>query len=167
MVHRHDMIEEAHHLLPQYPIVTFDSKGFSKSGKTMMEYAFMVGNKAMVIECGQKGFSVELTKEMKKACLNLISHLKSKVKPEKKKISVLHIEGSIMNENGAKLLPGFLSLTSFSAGQVLASSSEGEIKASFDGYLIFPYYEAKNPLKSKGKFEICNLCRRIDYLEKD
>lgn len=163
MVHLHDVIETAHELLPQYPIVTFDAKGFSKSGKTMMEYALMVNQKAMVIECGQKGFSEELSNEIEKACLRLIKNLSQKKTLQNKDIEVLHIEGSILSDNETLLFPGFLSLSPFKRGQDLAFNDQGNIKADFEGYLIFPSYEEK----TMESYEICNLCRKINYLEKD
>ncbi len=162
MTHRHDLIEKAYELLPEYPIVTFDSNGFSKSGKTMIEYALMMGRKAIVIECGQKCFSEALAQEIEKACLRLIKNSGDEPQQNNKEISVLHIEKSIMSDDETLLVPGFRSLSPFKKGQELAYNDHKKVNAEFDGYLIFPSYEEKT-LES---YELCNLCRKINYLDK-
>jgi thymidylate kinase len=52
-------------------------EGLDKSGKTMLEYSSTKKIKAMVIECGQKGFSTELSEKVAEACLELVKTLKT------------------------------------------------------------------------------------------
>jgi succinylglutamate desuccinylase len=159
--HNHELIQIANHLLPQFPIVTFGQGGFSKSGKTMLEYSSSIGTKAMVIECGQKGFSKELSTKVANACLDLITNLKNTVIEKPKEISVLHLVGSITNMGNTHLVPGLVSYVPIKQGQVLAHEGVIEIKAPFDGRLVFPSYGEK----ARTNHELCNLGRIINYTD--
>jgi len=159
--HNHELIQIAHQLLPQFPIVTFGQGGFSKSGKTMLEYSSSIGTKAMVIECGQKGFSEELSTSVASACLDLIKNLKNTEIQKPKEISVLHLVSSITNMGNTHLIPGLVSYFPIKQGQVLAHEGEIEIKAPFDGRLVFPSYGEK----ARTNHELCNLGRIINYTD--
>lgn len=159
--HNHELIEVANHLLPQFPIVTFGQGGFSKSGKTMLEYSSSKKIKAMVIECGQKGFSEELSTKVATACLELIKNLKNIKIQKPKEISVLHLVSSVTNMGNTHLIPGLVSYLPIKQGQVLAHEGEIEIKAPFDGRLVFPSYGEK----ARTNHELCNLGRMINYTE--
>lgn len=161
MEHRHELIERAHQLMPQFPIVTFGAGGFSHSGKTMLEYASSVGTQAMVIECGQKGFSKDLSSQVATACIDLVQNLKRKIIHKPKNISVLHLISSIPNRGNTHLVPGLVSYLPFTQGQVLAYEGDLEIKAPFDGRLVFPSYGDK----ARTNHELCNLGRVINYTE--
>jgi len=159
--HNHELIQIANQLLPQFPIVTFGQGGFSQSGKTMLEYASTKNIKAMVIECGQKGFSDELSTKVATGCLELIKTLKNIEIKKPKEISVLHLVGSITNMGNTHLVPGLVSYLPIKQGQVLAYEGEIEIKAPFDGRLIFPSYGEK----ARTNHELCNLGRIINYTD--
>ena len=161
MKHQHELIEIAHELLPQFPIVTFGQGGFSRSGKTMLEYAATVKAKAFVIECGQKGFSEELSLLVATSCLELTQILKNLKMLKPKNISVLHIESSITNMGNTHLVPGLVSYLPIKQGQVLAYEGEVEIKAPFDGRLVFPSYGEK----ARTNHKLCNLGRMINYTD--
>ena len=156
--HKHELIQIAHQLLPEFPIITFGEKGFSKSGKTMLEYASLQGAKALVIECGQQGFSAELAEKVEKACLDLIEILKYKVIKKAERIEVLELVSSITNVNGkTHLVPGLVSYTPIRAGQILAYNGETPVLAPFDGRVIFPSYGEK----ARTNHELCNLGKTI------
>jgi succinylglutamate desuccinylase len=159
--HRHELIRIANQLLPQFPIVTFGTGGFSQTGKTMLEYASSIGTKALVLECGQKGFSAELSEKLTGACLELIKTMKQAEIQNPKDISVLHLVGSITNMGNTHLIPGLVSYLPIKQGQVLAHEGELEIKAPFDGRLVFPSYGEK----ARTNHELCNLGKVINYLD--
>ncbi|MBC7457810.1 MAG: succinylglutamate desuccinylase/aspartoacylase family protein [Bdellovibrionaceae bacterium] len=159
--HNHDLIEIANQLLPQFPIVTFGKDGFSKSGKTMLEYSSSKKIKAMVIECGQKGFSEELSTKVATACLELIQNLKDLQIKKPKEIFVLHLVSAVTNMGNTHLVPGLVSYLPIKQGQVLAYEGEIEIKAPFDGRLVFPSYGEK----ARTNHELCNLGRMINYTD--
>ncbi len=161
MEHRHELIQIANQLLSQFPIVTFGTGGFSKSGKTILEYASSVGAKAMVIECGQNGFSEDLSQKVESACLELIKTLKSTEIQKPKKILVLHLVSSITNMGNTHLVPGLVSYFPIKQGQVLAHEGQIEIHAPFDGHLVFPSYGEK----ARTNHELCNLGRIINYTD--
>lgn len=159
--HNHELIQIANQLLPQFPVVTFGAGGFSKSGKTMLEYSSSRKTKAMVIECGQKGFSTELSEKVAEACLELVKTLKTTEIKTPKEISVLHLVGSITNMGNTHLVPGLVSYLPIKQGQVLAHEGSIEIKAPFDGRLVFPSYGEK----ARTNHELCNLGKIINYTD--
>ncbi len=159
--HNHELIQIANQLLPQFPVVTFGAGGFSKSGKTMLEYSSSKKIKAMVIECGQKGFSMELSEKVAEGCLELVKTLKTTEIKKPKDISVLHLVNSITNMGNTHLVPGLVSYLPIKQGQVLAHEGVIEIKAPFDGRLIFPSYGEK----ARTNHELCNLGRIINYTD--
>jgi succinylglutamate desuccinylase len=159
--HNHELIEVANQLLPQFPIVTFGKGGFSKSGKTLLEYSSDIGTKALVIECGQKGFSDELSAKITAACLDLMKNVKNIEIKKPKEISVLHLVSSVTNMGNTHLIPGLVSYFPFKQGQVLAYEGEVEIKAPFDGRLVFPSYGDK----ARTNHELCNLGRIMNYTD--
>lgn len=161
--HKHDLIQIAHQLLPDFPIITFGDKGFSKSGKTLLEYAALQGAKALVIECGQKGFSEELSEKIEKGCLDLIELLKNRIIKKPERIEVLELVSSITNVDGqTHLVPGLISYAPMKAGQILAYNGETPVLAPFDGRVIFPSYGEK----ARTNHELCNLGKTINYLDK-
>lgn len=159
--HNHELIQIANQLLPQFPVVTFGAGGFSKTGKTMLEYSSSRQIKAMVLECGQKGFSQDLSTKVANACLDLITNLKNTVIEKPKEISVLHLVGSITNMGNTHLVPGLVSYLPIKQGQVLAHEGSIEIKAPFDGRLVFPSYGEK----ARTNHELCNLGKIINYTD--
>lgn len=159
--HNYELIEIANQLLPQFPIVTFGAGGFSKSGKTMLEYSSSKKIKAMVIECGQKGFSTELSEKVADACLELVKNLKTTKIQKPKEISVLHLVSSVTNMGNTHLVPGLVSYLPIKQGQVLAHEGSIEIKAPFDGRLVFPSYGEK----ARTNHELCNLGKIINYTD--
>lgn len=159
--HNHELIQIANQLLPQFPVVTFGAGGFSKTGKTMLEYSSSCQIKAMVLECGQKGFSQDLSTKVANACLDLITNLKNTVIEKPKEISVLHLVGSITNMGNTHLVPGLVSYLPIKQGQVLAHEGSIEIKAPFDGRLVFPSYGEK----ARTNHELCNLGKIINYTD--
>jgi succinylglutamate desuccinylase len=161
MEHRHELIQIANQLLPQFPIVTFGTDGFSKTGQTMLEYASAQGAKAMVIECGQNGFSEDLAQKIESACLELINTLKNTKIIKTKHISVLHIVTSITHMGNTHLIPGLVSYLPIKQGQVLAHEGVVEIKAPFDGRLVFPSYGEK----ARTNHELCNLGQIVNYTD--
>ena len=161
MEHRHELIQIADQLLSQFPIVTFGSEGFSVVGKTMLEYSYLVGTKAIVIEIGQKGFNQELATQVTVGCIDLIKALAQFEIKKSKNISVLHLETSISSMGNTQLVPGLVSYQKIKRGQVLAHQGEIEIKSPFDGRLVFPSYGEK----SHSNYELCNLGKLINYTD--
>lgn len=159
--HDHATIQMVHQLLPQFPMVTFGGNGFSQNGKTMIEYAGTIGTKAIVIECGQNGFSDGLSFKLESACLGLIKNLnKNKIRPLEK-IPVVYLVESIVHAGHTALVPGLTSYMPITQGQVLAYDNGLEIKAPFNGRLFFPCYGQY----AQTKHELCNLGREINYLD--
>ena len=152
--HDENLIGLAHHLLPELPIVTFPLEGFSQGGKTLNEYAAMVGARALSIECGQKGFSTEIAEQTVASCFQLIAELESPSPArDKKEIEVYYISKFIMNTPGACLTLGMTNFMAITAGQVLGQRSEGPILSPVAGRLFFPKY---GELASKSP-ELCEI----------
>lgn len=124
-----------------WPIVTFDASGFSKDGKTLMEFAREEQIPALVIEISQNGFDLKLAKTI----CDVLFYLNAEaiINPAKKiSVDYFKISHHITKHTlGSELIPGFQNLQSVKEGQVLGITPNGEEYLSpADGLLIFPKY---------------------------
>ncbi|MEQ1721685.1 MAG: succinylglutamate desuccinylase/aspartoacylase family protein [Pseudobdellovibrio sp.] len=138
-----ELIRFADQIAPNKPIVCFDLNGFSREGKTLMEFTQNMGVNSLVYEIGQKGFNEVLANEYKTYLLRLLNE--GVFEPEKstKKLSYLLINQIIPNQNGYALMPDLKSLDQVAKNQVLAQNSHtnSEYLSPIDGYIIFPRYK--------------------------
>jgi len=137
------LIDLANVLLPEIPIVTFATEGFSGEGKTMLEYASTVDCDAIAIECGQAGFCEVLSKKISALTFKLIDNLKEEnlVVSAKGPIEHFHIDSTIENTGGDYLIPGLINHMKVNRGQLIGHRKNGsEIVSNLDGRLYFPRY---------------------------
>lgn len=161
--HNQKSVEFAFELLPETPIVTFPSSGFSIEGKTMLEYASSIGCKAFAIECGQKGFSNILSENMLILIKNLIKKTTyRKAKEINKSIIITHLVETIKNEEGSYLAPNLKNHMKVLQGEVIGFRKNGqEITVNQDGRLYFPRYGNLACIKSSPV--LCDIGKEIDY----
>lgn len=139
--HHEKLIKMANALLPEVPIVTFAENGFSKNGKTMIEYALNVGRLGMAIECGQKGFNDEISLKMQNVLSDLIDKLSSNIDLSTTDIFVNQILQTIDYHDGDELIPGLQSHQVVKKDEVIGKKADGEnILSPVDGYIYFPKY---------------------------
>lgn len=125
----------------EWPIITFDSSGFSKDGKTLMEFAMSEKLPALVIEISQNGFDLNIAKTICEGLFYL--NAQTIIAPPKKanvdyfKITH-HLTKFIV---GSELMPGFENLQSVKENDILGITPAGnEYFCPADGLFIFPKY---------------------------
>lgn len=135
------LISMAHILNPDWPIVCFDSKGFSRDGLTLSEFAKSEKIPALVIEISQNGFDQSLARIMCEKMFYIDFEKLIQPKPLKE-IVYYQITHQIKKSNlGVELLPGLVNLQNISDGDVLGYNPNGEeLKSPTSGLLIFPKY---------------------------
>lgn len=139
--HHEKLIQMANFLLPDLPIVTFAAEGFSKNGKTMIEYALENHSFGLAIECGQKGFNAEMSTMMQDILQKLISKLSTKFEYQSKEVTVFQITQTIDYFDGDELLKGLNSHQKVLAGDILGKRVNGDpIISPVNGYIYFPKY---------------------------
>ncbi|MES2803902.1 MAG: succinylglutamate desuccinylase/aspartoacylase family protein [Bdellovibrionota bacterium] len=135
------MISMAHILNPDWPIVCFDARGFSRDGHTLSEFARHEKIHTLVIEISQNGFDQSLAREMcdKLFYLNFTNLISPKPNIETPYFKITH---QLTKQNqGVELLPGLENLQAVSDGEILGYSPNGEeLKSPAQGLLIFPKY---------------------------
>ncbi len=136
------LIRYAHHMRPDFPIVTFPNSGFSKEGQTLTEFAKTYSIPAFVIEIGQSGFNNERALLMKNLIqtLDVDQILNTEAANQ---INYYHINEVIPAEPDLKLKPNLYSFQSFKKNEVLTDSPKS-YKMPEDGVIIFPYYAKEN-----------------------
>lgn len=138
--HREHLIQKAHALVPEIPIVTFPVGGFSGDGKTIIEFAASVNCQALTIECGEKGFSKPMADQITKVVFKLIENLKTKSEAKAESIEVTHLTDKVVNKGQTELIPGLASYMQIKKDQILAYENKEPVRAPFDGRLFFPRY---------------------------
>lgn len=169
--HYPHLVELAHELAPDLPIVTFPPMGLSYSGKTLNEFAYSIGVPSLALEWGQKGFSKTMASQ---ACdlffkaMNRIvdaggsekfrAELNSQ-KTKSHKIDVYYLKESVMNHHRGRLNPGLNGFHQVKAGQQIGQSDVGPILAPYDGRVFFPKYGRLAEVSP----ELCEVGVLIDY----
>lgn len=124
-----------------WPIVTFDTLGFSKDGKTLMEFAWGEKIPALVIEISQNGFDLNLAKTVCEGLFYL--NAEAVITPPKKDdISYYKITHHLTKFIvGSELMPGFQNLQVIKEDDILGITPAGnEYFCPADGLFIFPKY---------------------------
>lgn len=135
------LISSASMINKEWPIITFDKSGFSKDGKTLMEFAWEEKIPALVIEISQNGFDLKLSK----AICDELFYLHSEAiidPPQKTDINYFKITHHLTKNNlGSELIPGFQNLQPVKENDVLGITPHGEgYLCPANGLLIFPKY---------------------------
>lgn len=124
-----------------WPIITFDGAGFSKDGKTLMEFAVAEKIPALVIEISQNGFDLDLAKSVCNQLFNLDAE--AITNPAKKtNVSYFKITQQITkNGLGLTLNPGFKNLQALNENEFIGLLRNDEkYPCPATGLMIFPKY---------------------------
>lgn len=125
----------------EWPIITFDGAGFSKDGKTLMEFAWSEKIPTLVIEISQNGFNLELAKSIMNQLFFL--NAESIIQPTNKaNVDYYKISHQLTKYSvGVELIPGFKNLQAIKANDVLGVAPNGSnYLCPADGLFIFPKY---------------------------
>jgi hypothetical protein len=135
------LILSAHAMNANWPIVAFDSAGFSKDGRTLMEFSLSQKIPSFVIEISQNGYDQSLALEMcdRLFYLNVDGMTASKHQFDIEYNKITH---SLTKDLiGVELIPGFSNLQKVVEGELLGFSTSGdEYFAPASGLMIFPKY---------------------------
>ena len=125
----------------EWPIIIFDSSGFSKDGKTLMEFARGEKIPALVIEISQNGFDLNLAKSICEQLFYLNAELII-APPKKDDVSYFKITQHLTKFiTGSELMPGFQNLQQIKENDILGITPAGnEYFCPADGLFIFPKY---------------------------
>ena len=135
------LISMAHMLNPDWPIVCFDSKGFSRDGHTLSEFARSEKMPVLVIEISQNGFDLSLARLMCEKMFYINFEKLIQPKPIKETVYFQITHQLTKKTEGVELLPGLANLQQVSGGDVLGYTPNGEeLKSPTEGLLIFPKY---------------------------
>lgn len=149
-----ETIRWAYFLEPKLNILTVPPHGFSRSGRTAAELVQTAGGIGLVVEWGQKGFSLAQAKMAANFILRSIEKLsRGEVPAVGHEIEILHINEFIGNKNEARLIAGLENFMPVKKDQLIARSSEGEIYSPQDGFIFFPKYGDLAKVSS----EICGI----------
>jgi succinylglutamate desuccinylase len=138
-----ELIRFADQIAPNKPIVCFDLNGFSREGKTLMEFTQNMGVNSLVFEIGQKGFNEVLAHEYKTYFLRLLNEGIFEPQKTNKKLTYLLINQIIPKQKGYALVPNLKSLDQVVKNQVLALNSQtnSEYLCPETAYILFPRYQ--------------------------
>lgn len=135
------LISMAHILNPDWPIVCFDARGFSRDGHTLSEFARSEKIPVIVIEISQNGFDQSLARLMCEKLFYLNFEKLIQPKPSKETAYFKITHQLTKQTQGSELLPGLANLQEVSDGELLGYSAEGkELTSPAQGLLIFPKY---------------------------
>jgi len=135
------LISMAHTLIPDWPIVCFDSKGFSRDGHTLSEFTRSERMPVLVIEISQNGFDQSLARIMCEKMFYINFEKLIQPKPSKETVYYQITHQLTKQTQGVELLPGLANLQPVSDGDVLGYTPNGEeLKSPTQGLLIFPKY---------------------------
>ncbi len=143
--HRADLIQTARNLSTELPIVTFPAKGFSETGKTILEFATTKKIPALAIEWGQKGFSAEMARTVADFTIAAIQKIESGdafKSPPTSSVRIYSFRHSIKKTLGSRLSPGVTNFMPVEKGQVIGHADAGPICAPSTGRIFFPKYGA-------------------------
>lgn len=133
-----------------WPIITFDTLGFSKDGKTLMEFAWGEKIPALVIEISQNGFDLNLAKTICEELFYL--NAEAVIAPPKKDdIGYYKITHQLTKFIvGSELMPGFQNLQGIKENDILGITPAGnEYFCPADGLFIFPKYGSQAEVSSE------------------
>ncbi|MCM2352235.1 MAG: succinylglutamate desuccinylase/aspartoacylase family protein [Pseudobdellovibrio sp.] len=135
------LVRSASVISKEWPIITFDPSGFSKDGKTLMEFARGEKIPALVIEISQNGFDLNLAKLICEQLFYLNAELII-APPKKDDVSYFKITQHLTKFIvGSELMPGFQNLQSVKENDILGITPAGnEYFCPADGVFIFPKY---------------------------
>lgn len=145
-----ELILAANTISTDWPIITFDANGFSKDGKTLMEYAWSEKIPSLVIEVSQNGFNTELATMVCNKIFNLDPQ--TIIKPAKKSnISYFKITHQITKQAlGSHLIPGFKNLQPIKQNEFIGEMPNKEkYLCPVDGLFIFPKYGRQAEVSSE------------------
>ena len=135
------LISMAHILSPEWPIVCFDDRGFSREGHTLSEFARSEKIPVLVIEISQNGFDLSLARSMCEKLFYLNFERLIQPKPSTETVYYKITHQLTKKTEGAELLPGLVNLQQVSDGEMLGLTAEGnELTSPANGLLIFPKY---------------------------
>lgn len=169
--HYPHLIELAHELAPQLPIVTFPPMGLSYSGKTLNEFAYSIGVPSLALEWGQKGFSREMATQACELFFKAIERIVAaggvqkfrdqliQPKSQTQKIPVYYLKEALSNHDHGRLRPGLQGFHAVKKGEVLGQSNKGPLHSPCDGRIFFPKYGRL----AETSHELCEIGVPIDY----
>lgn len=135
------LISMAHTLNPDWPIICFDARGFSKDGHTLSEFARSEKMPVLVIEISQNGFDQSLARLMCEKLFYINFEKLMALKPKPQTVYYKITQQLTKQSQDAELLPGLENLQPVSDGEVLGYTTNGdELKSPANGLLIFPKY---------------------------
>jgi succinylglutamate desuccinylase len=135
------LILAASALNPEWPIISFDGSGFSKDGKTLMEFSWSEKIPALVIEISQNGFNLELAQTVADRLFNL--NPSTIINPAKKSnVDYFKITQQITKHSlGSALNPGFKNLQAINENEIIGLAPNGDKHlCPASGLFIFPKY---------------------------
>lgn len=137
-----ELMEFAEQISTKIPLVTFPLGGFSEVGKTLIECGTYYNAKAITIECGQLGFSEDISTKITRAILHFMTALekKSLQKTTSTSFKTFHMKHIIKNSEGAYLKPGWINFHSISKGDVIGFRGKDPILSPCEGRIFFPKY---------------------------
>lgn len=135
------LILSARTINKDWPVITFDASGFSKDGKTLMEFAWSEKIPSLVIEISQNGFDLQLSKTVCDGLFYL--NMENVIVPQKQiDIEYFKISHHLTKYTiGSELIPGFQNLQEIKKDEVLGITPDGtQYLCPVDGLFIFPKY---------------------------
>ncbi|AZZ36818.1 hypothetical protein CIK05_08455 [Bdellovibrio sp. qaytius] len=135
------LISMAHALNPDWPIICFDARGFSRDGHTLSEFARNEKIPVLVIEISQNGFDQSLARLMCEKLFYINFEKLTTLQPKPQTVYYKITKQLTKQTQDVELLPGLENLQPVSDGEILGYTANGtELKSPANGLLIFPKY---------------------------
>jgi len=135
---------------PLWPILCFDSKGFSTEGRTLLEFAFQHRIKCFVIEVSQNGFdqikAIEVAHLLQKKFIdNSYEMLNSSTQlPQSYYLIKQKLIKNSPKDDSYKMKRKFINLDQVEKGECIAESTSGDkIVSEYKGVILFPKSDAR------------------------
>ena len=139
-----ELVTLCHNTNPLWPVLCFDSQGFSSDGRTLLEFAFHHHIKCFVIEVSQNGFdrikAMEVSKLLQKKFIQDSIHI---ITSQHKSHSYYLIKQKLV-KNGQendhyKMKRKFINLDKVEKGECIAESVSGDkLVSRYKGVILFP-----------------------------
>lgn len=140
-----ELISLCHSVNPLWPILCFDSQGFSSEGRTLLEFAFHFQIKCIVIEVSQNGFdqvkATELSKLMQRKLIQNSIHLTTSQSKQHQSYYLImqKLVKNAMQNVQYKMKRKFINLDKVEKGECIAESNLGDkIISCHSGVILFP-----------------------------
>lgn len=143
------LISMARTINTDWPIVCFDTKGFSRDGHTLSEFARSEQIPAIVIEISQNGFDQHLANQISEQLFYLstealfsdafVQEQQHKAETKTEYFKITH--NLLKSQNSIELIPGFSNLQPVAEGEILGYTLNGmTYNCPAQGLFIFPKY---------------------------